>query len=92
MELTKEELQLIKDEKFLLTKNNIIAKVSELLSETWDSLKKIHENEKLPFPDQNLATSGKISKGENYLGLPYQVLDYPSLFISKNVFAFRTMF
>lgn len=92
MELTKEELQLIRDKKVLLTKNDIISKVGELLSETWDSLKKISENSRFPFPDQNLITSGKISKGENYLGLPYQVLDYPALFTSKNVFAFRTMF
>lgn len=92
MVLTKEELRMIKDQECLRIKNSITAKVNELLSETWDSLKKIHKDEKLHFPDQNSITSGKISKGENYLGLPYQLLDYPAIFTSKNVFAFRTMF
>ena len=36
--------------------------------------------------------SGKISKGENYLGLPYAILDYPAIFKKENVFAIRTMF
>jgi len=34
----------------------------------------------------------KISKGENYLGLPYVVLDYPRLFGREDVLAIRTMF
>lgn len=35
---------------------------------------------------------GNISKGENYLGLPYVVLDYPAVFGKDGVAAFRTMF
>lgn len=34
----------------------------------------------------------KISKGENYHGLPYLVLDYPSVFEKEDIMAFRTMF
>jgi hypothetical protein len=34
----------------------------------------------------------KISKGENYLGLPYVMLDYPRLFTREHVLAIRTMF
>ncbi len=34
----------------------------------------------------------KISKGENYKGLPYLMLDYPRLFDKETIFAIRTMF
>lgn len=34
----------------------------------------------------------KISKGENYRGLPYVMLDYPRIFGRQDVFAIRTMF
>ena len=41
----------------------------------------------------NLDTSSpKISKGENYLQLPYVLLDYPRCFYAGNFFAVRTMF
>jgi len=36
--------------------------------------------------------SPKISRGENYLGLPYLVLDYPRLFRPDAVLAIRTFF
>ncbi len=38
------------------------------------------------------TSNGKIFRGENYKGLPYVVLDYPRLFSTESVFAFRTMF
>ena len=36
--------------------------------------------------------TSKISRGENYRGLPYLVLDYPAVFSAEDTFAFRTMF
>ena len=36
--------------------------------------------------------NAKISKGENYQGLPYVVLDYPRIFGKEDVLAIRTMF
>lgn len=38
------------------------------------------------------ASTPKISKGENYLGLPYLVLDHPRIFGTQDVFAIRTFF
>ena len=43
----------------------------------------------------NLAivqSTPKIAKGENYLQLPYVLLDYPRCFDKENIFAIRTMF
>ncbi|NJN25258.1 MAG: hypothetical protein HC819_04405 [Cyclobacteriaceae bacterium] len=39
-----------------------------------------------------MSDQGKISKGENYHGLPYQMLDFPAIFSKESIFAFRTMF
>ncbi len=39
-----------------------------------------------------LTKGGKISKGENYKGLPYLVLDYPRKFKTQDIFAYRVMF
>lgn len=36
------------------------------------------------------AVAPKISRGENYLGLPWLVLDYPRLFHKNGVFAVRS--
>jgi hypothetical protein len=44
------------------------------------------------FTQQLLQTPAKISRGENYLGLPYLVLDYPRNFAPNNIFAIRTFF
>jgi hypothetical protein len=44
------------------------------------------------LPKEILKTSPKISRGENYKGLPWLVLDNPRHFMQKNIFAIRTMF
>lgn len=45
-----------------------------------------------PLPEAVLKTGGKISRGENYLGLPWLVLDYPRHFTKDHIFAVRTLF
>jgi hypothetical protein len=37
-------------------------------------------------------SSGKISRGEKYGGLPYVMLDYPRVFDKENIIAIRTLF
>ncbi|NMM49257.1 hypothetical protein [Marinigracilibium pacificum] len=45
-----------------------------------------------PLNIQGLSTNHKkISKGNNYKGLPYLVLDYPSIFDRENILTIRTM-
>ena len=39
-----------------------------------------------------LKPGGKISKGENYNGLPYVILDYPASFSKEKILAVRTLF
>ncbi|MBI1780924.1 MAG: hypothetical protein HYR66_06085 [Sphingobacteriales bacterium] len=48
--------------------------------------------DKADLPIEIKSASPKISRGENYHGLPYVVLDYPRVFDKENVFAIRTLF
>lgn len=89
---SEKELALIQDKEFLLQKIKITKKVRSLLLDTRVVLSKSLKKSSVHFPNHKDFLKGKISKGENYLGLPYQVLDYPAVFKSKNIFAFRTMF
>lgn len=87
--LTRNELILIQDTDFLMTKVIVLEKIKMLFSSIQELLKeKSNLIGKYPF-DQH---PGKISKGENYHQLPYLVLDYPAHFSRSDIFAFRTMF
>jgi hypothetical protein len=43
------------------------------------------------LPSEARESLPKISRGENYKGNPWIVLDYPRIFEKESVFAFRTM-
>ncbi len=84
------EKQLVADPEWILTKNRIIEKVFVLfgsLSEAYSLHGSLHQ-----LPVTVTATAPKISKGENYKGLPYVMLDYPRCFSKEDVFAVRTFF
>lgn len=90
--LSAEEVALVTSSDWILTKNGILEKVKSLLG-------KLQEREAaflLPLlhrlPASVRASSPKISKGENYRGLPYLVLDWPRDFGKDGVFAIRTLF
>lgn len=87
-----QELELLQDTDFLLTKAKLLAKIQALLTETRQALDQVIADSAFPFPPGSNVRNGKISRGENYLGLPYRVLDHPSLFTSDDIFAYRTMF
>jgi hypothetical protein len=95
--LSAEEMRLVTDPAWILTKNSVMGKVvamfaelSEAYKPLWaDGVKRLQK--KTPdrvFPE----TSPKISKGENYKGLPWVILDYPRFFGHEDIFAIRTMF
>ncbi len=44
------------------------------------------------LPQRALSKGPKVSRGENYLDLPYLILDYPRLFHRQSTFAIRHMF
>lgn len=90
--LSNEELIALTDVKFYELKQSATEKIMRLLSILETKLKAEASKHNLYIPDSVLQVDGKISKGENYRGLPYLVLDYPRYFKKENIFAFRSMF
>jgi len=92
MKLKEKELSILQNTDFLLTKATAINKIYKLLELTRESIKRSVEISNFSFAKGIDLLNGKISKGENYNNLPYMVLDYPALFTTKTVLAYRTMF
>ena len=89
--LSPEEEELIKRTDWILTKNNLLGKVKHLLSELQS--RQVLALQGIPGISQEIVSSSpKISKGENYKGLPWLILDYPRLFTTESFFAIRTLF
>lgn len=85
LQLSPEEIRLVMEPGWILTKNSIIKKVVALFAGLSEDYRAVLEGAG-PFG------SPKISKGENYQGLPYVMLDYPRLFGREDVLAIRTFF
>lgn len=90
--LSEKELQLVQNSDWLLTKNIIIKKVYELFGELASGYSDFFALLKDELPGELHESSPKISRGENYQGLPYVMLDYPRCFGKEDVFAIRTFF
>lgn len=87
--LTRYEMQLITDAQVLITKNIIIQKVYEIFGKLTEEYKKELSNK---MPQVESFINPKISRGENYRGLPYVILDFPRQFGKSDVFAIRSFF
>lgn len=80
----------MKNAEIILTKNVVLEKVRALLEDV--------QREQAEFVQGTASASTlfsippKISKGENYRGLPYKVLDFPRLFGQEDIFAIRLLF
>lgn len=90
IQLSEEELILVENAELILTKNAIIRKVYDLFGAMAAAMKIELQNN--PLSPDLMETTPKISRGENFKGLPFVVLDYPRLFNRENVFAIRSLF
>ncbi|MES2371800.1 MAG: hypothetical protein V4557_04410 [Bacteroidota bacterium] len=90
--LSPKELELVNNADWILTKNAIIGKVYELFGQ----LSEIYREELAKHPslaEQDIDfRSPKISKGEQYEGLPWVMLDHPRHFTNEDAFAIRSFF
>lgn len=89
--LSPEEEELVATVDWILTKNRVIQKINQLLSDVQTSQQQWLQTCRT-LEKELLTSSPKISKGENYKGLPWLVLDYPRYFNKDDVFAIRTLF
>lgn len=89
---TSYEKRIMKDTEFLLAKREITIKITKIFEELAKTLSSEPFYKTLPDALKINFQGAKISKGENYMGLPYLVLDHPRFFDKNNVFTFRAMF
>ncbi|MES2775962.1 MAG: hypothetical protein V4722_17430 [Bacteroidota bacterium] len=90
VKLSAAELALACNADILLTKNSVVSKVYDLFGHLSQSF--LQQANQFSLPAEVLKTSPKISRGENYHGLPWVMLDYPRLFSGNDIFSVRTMF
>jgi hypothetical protein len=90
IQLSEEEYRLVQNADWLLTKNRIIAKVYDLFGMLAAHIQNSFAGGNADA--EIFRMHAKISKGENYKGLPYVMLDYPRCFGKQDVFALRNFF
>ena len=92
IQLLPSEMELVSSPDIILTKNAILQKIKSFLEEIQSQQINILKNYADQLPPDILKVSPKISRGENYKGLPWMVLDNPRHFEHNNIFAIRNMF
>ena len=92
IQLSAEEMKLVQNAEWILTKNRVIGKVYALFGELAQGMQSYISAHADMLPENVVASTPKISKGEQYEGLPYVMLDYPRCFGKQEVLAVRTLF
>jgi hypothetical protein len=92
IQLSPFEMGLLNNSEWILTKNLIMKKAQRLLGEVQENILQHASQSRINLPQEVISISPKISKGENYNGLPWLMLDYPRYFEKEKIFAIRTMF
>ena len=87
--LTGPEQDLVCNAEIMHAKTRVIQKVIGLFAVLSESYVSIASTS---LPPSLTAKSPKISRGEQYLSLPYVMLDYPRIFGRDDTFAVRTFF
>lgn len=77
---------------WILTKNRVLDQITGFLANLQLAQHEWVQEHASQLPAEVIANPAKISKGEQYLGLPYRVLDFPRLFGATDMFAIRTLF
>ena len=90
--LSELETELVNNTEWIFSKQKITEKLYCLFGELHTSYREIVAKNQGELPLIFQKPGGKISRGENYNGLPYLMLDYPAMFSKENIFAVRTMF
>ncbi len=84
-----EELSLMQNSNWILTKNLIMEKVQLLFSDVLEQVKPLIKSTSL---SEILVPNPKIFKGEAYENLPWVMMDYPRLFGKIDCFAIRNFY
>ncbi len=90
--LSESDIAFLADESIFRRKQEVTQKIMELFGELELSLQESFARFNHIIPSHIPVKKGKISRGENYRGLPWIVLDCPAVFNREGVFAYRTLF
>jgi hypothetical protein len=89
--LSPSEFELVTNTEIILTKNRVLQKIQDSLGHLGNREQHFVEINHLSQL-QEFSIGPKISKGENYVGLPYIILDYPRYSNGEDLFFIRHMF
>ncbi len=92
IDLSATEMELVCNKEWILTKRIIIDKVCRLFGDLSNHMQLRTWLLKDRLPAEVSNSNAKISKGENYKGLPYVMLDYPRHFTKEATLAIRSLF
>jgi len=90
--LSAEELGLVSTTHWIELKQGIMDKVGTIFSGASGDINNVFMESGIQDKYSLPLTTPKISKGEQYRGFPYMVLDYPRIFEGRDVFSLRTFF
>ncbi|MCX6318031.1 MAG: hypothetical protein NTW29_12115 [Bacteroidetes bacterium] len=90
--LSPSEMELLIHTEWILTKNRILEKTDALLGELLQAQQQYLQQQESLLPSLVWANGAKLSRGDNYRGLPYRVLDHPRCFSTEGYFAIRSIF
>ncbi len=90
--LSAEEQRLVEDSSWLMAKQRITGKVYGLFGQLCETYQSLLEQQPVALPAEITTPSAKIYKGEQYLNLPYVMLDFPRCFGRNDTFAVRSFF
>ncbi len=85
------EMELIENGEVFLTKKKASQHISHFLQMLQEEIEQFIRASKSSNKLLDDLTYRKISKGESYLDFPYQVSDYPALFLKKNIITVRCL-
>lgn len=92
LSLNDDDLALLNNRTLIDSKRSALSHIVDLLG---DAESRFHELITLYghlLPPEMVNRHGKISRGENYRGYPWVVLDHPAIFGKSDFMAFRTLF
>ena len=92
IQLSADEWNLVQDAALLLTKNRVMEKMMQQFGQLATLSEQIFNPGLMFLPPGVRWMPPKISRGEQYEGLPYLILDHPRIFSKEDVLAVRTMF
>jgi len=90
--LSSKEQELVINADLILTKNAVIQKLYTFFGQISEQFQLIIQQNPVFVNEPACAIAPKISRGENYEGLPWVMLDYPRYFNGNDVFAVRCFF